>query len=146
MKFNKKYLPISLTRKDSKKQQRMLMKSHKLYKNRRYMTRGHLDSFKSKTSRHIINARRIYGIQSLGATNELAKATMCTRKSLKKIIRKGNAAYYSSGSRPNQTPQSWGLARLGSAITGGKAFHVDYKILKEGCHKNSKVFKHKKTF
>ena len=37
------------------------------------------------------------------------------------IIKKGQGAYYSSGSRPNQTPHSWGYARLGSSISGGKA-------------------------
>ena len=31
----------------------------------------------------------------------------------------------SSGSRPNQNAQSWGLARLASAITAGKAAAVD---------------------
>ena len=103
------------------------------------MTRKPVKSFKSKTSKHIINARRIYGVASIGATKELAKATKCTRKSLQKIIEKGNGAYFSSGSRPNQTAQSWGLARLGSAITGGKASKIDYNILEEGCQKNSKA-------
>jgi len=40
---------------------------------------------------------------------------------LQKIVNKGMGAYYSSGSRPNQTPASWGIARLASAITGGPA-------------------------
>ena len=37
-------------------------------------------------------------------------------------------AYYSSGSRPNQTPYSWGMARLYSVIMGGSARRVDKKI------------------
>ena len=45
------------------------------------------------------------------------------------IVKKGQGAYYSSGSRPNQTGHSWGRARLASSITGGKASAVDYKIL-----------------
>ena len=64
-----------------------------------------------------------------------------TRKKLilKKIVKKGQGAYYSSGSRPNQTAQSWGLARLASAITAGKAAAVDYNILEKGCKHNSKA-------
>ena len=50
-------------------------------------------------------------------------------------------AYYSSGSRPNQTPHSWGIARLASSITGGKAASVDYNILEQGCNNNSKALK-----
>ena len=38
-------------------------------------------------------------------------------------------------------PHSWGIARLASAITSGKAAAIDYKILEEGCNKNSKALK-----
>ena len=70
---------------------------------------------------------------------ELAKATKCSKKALAKIINKGAGAYFSSGSRPNQTAQSWGIARLASAITGGKAAAVDYNILEKGCKVHSKA-------
>jgi len=60
---------------------------------------------------------------------------------LKKIFRKGQGAYFSSGSRPNQTGHSWAYARLASSITGGKAAAVDYKILEENCSKNSKALR-----
>ena len=49
-------------------------------------------------------------------------------KALKHITKKGRGAYYSSGSRPNQTAQSWARARLASALTGGNASAVDYYI------------------
>ena len=45
------------------------------------------------------------------------------------IIRKGKGAYMTSGSRPNQTPQSWALARLASVLTGGKALKVDRNLV-----------------
>ena len=48
---------------------------------------------------------------------------------LKKKFQKGQGAYFSSGSRPNQTGHSWGYARMASAITGGKAAAIDYHIL-----------------
>ena len=58
-----------------------------------------------------------------------------------KIVKKGMGAYYSSGSRPNQTAHSWGRARLFSALSGGPASKIDYKILEQGCPKNSKNIK-----
>jgi hypothetical protein len=60
---------------------------------------------------------------------------------LKKIVNKGEGAFFSSGSRPNQTAQSWGYARLGSAITGQKAAAVDFSILETGCKKSGKAYK-----
>jgi len=51
-----------------------------------------------------------------------------TRTGQKKIIAKGAAAYYTSGSRPNQTPSSWGLARLASVILGGPSRRIDKDI------------------
>ena len=137
--FNLRYLPNRLTKKDRKKQSRMLSKSKSLYKKGQYYTRKPLKSFKSKKSNHILNARRIYKINAIGANNELARATGCSKNALSKIIKKGQGAYYSSGSRPNQTPQSWGVARLASSITGGKAAAVDYSILEEGCKPGSKA-------
>ena len=53
---------------------------------------------------------------------------------------KGKGAYFSSGSRPNQTAQSWGLARLASSITAGKSAAVDFNILEKGCQHNKKAF------
>jgi len=51
-----------------------------------------------------------------------------TRTGQKKIIEKGMGAYYSSGSRPNQTPMSWGRARLASVIMGGPSRRIDKDI------------------
>ncbi len=45
-----------------------------------------------------------------------------------KIINKGKAAYYTSGSRPKQTPYSWGKARLCSVLMGGPSRKIDKKI------------------
>jgi hypothetical protein len=140
-KINLRYLPRRLTRKDKKKQINMLLKSRRLYKKGDYYTRKKVNSFQSKKSQHIINAEKIYGVNKIGATDELVKKTGCTKKALAKIINKGAGAYFSSGSRPNQTAQSWGIARLASAITSGKAAAVDYNILEKGCKPNSKALK-----
>ncbi len=128
-----KYLPYHLTSKDKKKQIKMLQKSRKMYKKNKYYTRKKVSSYTSKTSKHIINARKLYNIDTIVPSKKLSQATGCTIDSLKQIVRKGEGAYYSSGSRPNQTAQSWGIARLASAITGGKSAAVDYNILEKGC-------------
>ena len=134
-----RYLPKRLSRKDKKKQSRMLKKSRRDYKKGKYYTRKKVKSYDSKESQHIINAKKIYKVENMSIP-ELAKKTSCKPSALSKIVKKGQGAYFSSGSRPNQTAHSWGMARLASSITGGKAAAVDYNILEKGC-KNSKALK-----
>ena len=140
MKFPTRYLPSLLTIKDKVKQTQMLRKSQKLYKQGKYYTRKQVPSFKSKPSKHLENARRIYKVKNVLPNTELAKVTGCSIDALNKIVKKGEGAYFSSGSRPNQTAQSWGYARLASAIAGGKSAAVDYKILEEGCNHRGKAY------
>lgn len=140
-KITLRYLPKKLSKKDRQKQYKMLLKSQKMYKKGIYVPRAPVSSFKSKPSKHVKNAMKIYHVDKIRVDNELARATGCSIKALGKIVRKGEGAYYSSGSRPNQTAQSWGIARLASALTSGKAAAVDYKILENGCNKTSKALK-----
>lgn len=117
------------------------MKSKKLYRTKnQYYTRKPLASYKNKTSNHILNARKIYNIKNLTPSKELAQKTGCSLSALNQIVKKGQGAYFSSGSRPNQTSQSWGIARLASSITAGKAAAVDYEIINAGCDHKKKAF------
>ena len=141
MSIPKKYLPRSLSNKDKKTQEKELKKSRKLYKQKKYHSRPKINSFKSKKSKHVINAINMYNVENISPSFKLAKATGCSVEGLKKIVKKGQGAYYSSGSRPSQTAHSWGNARLASAITGGKACKVDYHVLEEHCESNSKALK-----
>ena len=59
---------------------------------------------------------------------EIEKATGIPAKALRKVVKKGKGAYYSSGSRPNQTATSWGKARMYSYIMGGPTRRVDQHI------------------
>jgi hypothetical protein len=140
MRFPERYLPNMLTRKDRTAQRNMLRKSRKLYKEKKYYTRKRVSSFVSRPSRHVKTARELYDVDSLIPSKELAQKTGCTLSALKQIVRKGEGAYYSSGSRPNQTPQSWGLARLASSLTAGKSAVVDFDILSKGCKHTKKAF------
>ena len=138
--FPLRYIPKNLTKRDKQKQLNMLINSKKLYKKNQFYTRKKIPSYKNKKSDHVSNARRIYNIKNITPNKELALKTGCKISALKQIVKKGEGAYYSSGSRPNQTPQSWGLARLASSITAGKAAAVDYGIIKKGCNHNKKAF------
>jgi len=145
MKINKKYLPNSLTVNDKKKQYAQLLKSRRQYivgkGTNKYFTRKKVNSYKHKTSSHVLNAFKIYNIKSIEPNKELSNKTGCSINALKAIIKKGMGAYYSSGSRPNQTAESWGKARLASSITGGKASKIDFHIIKKGCKHNMKAYK-----
>jgi hypothetical protein len=136
--FPIRYLPNKLTKRDKQKQKKMLLKSKKLYKKHKYYTRKFVSSYKSKPSNHITQARKLYNVDTVSPNRQLSLATGCSIPSLQKIVEKGEGAYYSSGSRPNQTPQSWGFARLASSISSGKSAAIDYDILEKGCD-------HKKT-
>jgi hypothetical protein len=119
----------------------MIQKSRKLYKQRQYYTRKRVPSYTNRVSKHIRKARALYNVEQITPNRKLAMATGCSLSAMRKIVNKGEGAYYSSGSRPNQTPQSWGLARLASAITGGKSAAVDYTIIRNGCSHTRKAYR-----
>jgi hypothetical protein len=51
---------------------------------------------------------------------------------LKQVVKRGRGAYYSSGSRPGQTPTSWGVARARSFASGnGGARKADADLWKK---------------
>lgn len=138
--MNKKYIPNHLTKQDKMIQRKEILKSIMLYKKHKYYSRKPLKSFKSNKSSHLNNVKKIYGISKLVLNKELSNKTGCSKKILKKIVNKGMGAYYSSGSRPNQTAKSWGMARLASAITGGPTSKIDFHLLKH-CNKTKKAYK-----
>ena len=135
MNYPKKYIPKSLSEKDKKIQKKQLDKSTSDYKRGIYTERKPLSSFKSKKSSFVVDTKRELGITNIRpetVANKLAK-TEKRKKELKegleKILLKGKGAYYSSGSRPNQTAFSWGLARIGSVLQNGPARKIDKKIV-----------------
>jgi len=137
MKVPRKYIPKHLSRKDLVKQKRNISNTRRLYKQKIYRDRPYVKSFRSKKSNHVETAKQMYGVDTIVPSTALAKKTRCTRKALRQITKKGRGAYYSSGSRPNQSAQSWARARLASTLTGGPASVVDAHILEEGCDRTS---------
>lgn len=143
--YTRRYVPKQLTRRDVRRQVCELERSRRAYKKGKYYTRKRMASFRSVRSPHLRKAMRMYKVAVIGATPQLARATQCSRATLRAILRKGKGAYFSSGSRPNQTAQSWAIARLASAVSGGKASAVDFTELQEGCRATSKALRLAKT-
>ena len=89
-----------------------------------------------KRSSHVIKFEKKYNKKI--TDEDWIHKNIITRTGQKKIIEKAMGAYFSGGSRPNQTPSSWGYARLASVITGGGARKVDKDIwLKYRVKKNN---------
>ena len=116
-----------LSRKDKKKQQKNLKKSTKDYEKGKYTSRPKLKSFKSKKSNWTSKFEKKYG-KDIKKYKQISKATGIPVLALKAVVKKGMGAYYSSGSRPNQTAESWGKARMYSYIMGGPTRKVDKHI------------------
>ncbi len=58
----------------------------------------------------------------------ISKVSGISEKALKEVYNKGAAAYFTGGSRPNQTPESWAYARVYSYIMGGNTRKVDTEV------------------
>lgn len=112
------YVPKGLTAKDKKKQIESILKQEK---------RPKVESFKSKRSPNVEKFEKKFGYK----VSNKSKVTknLISLTGYNKIIDKGRGAYFSSGSRPNQTPESWALARLASALTFGPSAKIDKDIL-----------------
>ena len=120
-----------LSPKDQKKQLQQLDKSRKMYRQDKYHTRAKLASFKSRPSRHVVDFKKCYGISVTSDLGLIEKKTGVPIEVCSKILNKGRGAYYSSGSRPNQTAESWARARLASAILKRGAYRVDKHLFPE---------------
>lgn len=112
-----KYVPKSLTKEDREKQ----IKSIKEGKDR-----PKVKSFQSKRSSWVEKFEKKYGYK-ISNTSRISKEII-SKTGIDKILDKGRGAYYSAGSRPNQTAESWARARLASVIMGGGARKVDKDI------------------
>lgn len=116
-KVPKTYVPKGLTEKDKKKQIKSIIEKK---------DRPKIDSFKSKRSGWVSKFEEKYK-HKITDTDWIDK-NLLKKKGQEEVIKKGQGAYYSSGSRPNQTPFSWGLGRLGSVLLGGPSRRIDKKI------------------
>lgn len=134
MDYSNKYIPKTLTKKDKEKQKKQLDKSVADYKKGKITGRKKLDSFQSRTSGYTAEVKEKLGLpmnlnkiaDKLTRTDKRKKEV---RQGLEEIMLKGKGAYYSSGSRPNQTAFSWGKARVASVLVGGPSRKIDKAIV-----------------
>ena len=124
-KIPRKYT-ASLSRKDKSKQKKNLIRSRKMYKKGIYVDRPQLKSYPKKRSEWIVKFEKRYNRKI--TDKDFIDKHILSKKGQNQILSKGRGAYYSSGSRPNQTSSSWAYARLASVIMGGKARKVENKI------------------
>ena len=130
-----KYLE-GLTSKDREKRVKELKESHALYthdkKKAAYKLAENRTKYQlpRKRSSWTIAFQKRYGdILRTAPSEEFEKATHISIKAQKEILKKGRGAFVSSGSRPNQTANSWAYARLASVAMGGPARKVDGYLL-----------------
>ena len=93
-------------------------------------------SAKSRKSSWTMKFNKKYGkeldkMKGGRSKRNIAKVTGVPFKAIDEVFKKAEGAYFSSGSRPNQSPQSWGYARVYSYILGGSARKVDKAITKK---------------
>ena len=115
-----------LSNKDKKKQVKNIERSKKSYKRGVYVDRPKLKSFKNKKSQWTLKFENKYNHKI--TDQNFIHNNIISKKGQNLILKKGRGAYYSSGSRPNQTSSSWAYARLASVIVGGPARKVDKNI------------------
>lgn len=113
--MNKKYVPSYLSSTDKKKQIRSI---------KNQTIRPTLSSAKPRRSSYTKQFEDKYGFKITDSkVNNIIKP-----EGKKQILDKGKAAYFTSGSRPNQNPFSWAYARLASVIMNGPARKIDEDI------------------
>lgn len=135
-----KYAPASMNRRDRRAQKKAILMSRRAYKQGKYVDRPHFRSVRRRRSKHTRKVAQLYNLDPTRlSVTALARKSKCSRRALRKILSKGRGAFYSSGSRPNQTAESWARARLYSALSGGPAAKVDRHIMEEGCQSDSKA-------
>lgn len=122
-----KYLPKGLSEGDRKRQLKSIKEG---------TDRPKVKSFKSKPSKWTQLAKEYFGksptLDEMATELKRKGASASVKEGLKQILNKGRGAYYSSGSRPNQTAESWAKARLYAVLFGSApARRVDKSIVDE---------------
>lgn len=126
--MNPKYI-ANLTPQQRLLQEQAIRRSKTYYEQTgKVKSRPEVSERESPRSTHVSKFERKYGFK-VTETEKVKKAFPDV--DVETILRKGKGAYMTSGSRPNQTPDSWANARLASVLTGGKALKVDKDLVGE---------------
>lgn len=121
-KIPEKYLPKSLTPSQRKKQKKSIIEGK---------DRPKLKGLKSRRSSWTVMAHEYFG-QAPSIYQIRDALGLKSIRPLKDIIKRGEKAYYTSGSRPNVSPEQWGRARLYAVVFGSEgARKADGDIIKK---------------
>jgi hypothetical protein len=125
----RRYVPYYLSMEDLRKQLESIVSGK---------DRPILKSGKTRRSQWTIKAEKYFGKENTSKEDMakfLSKGNPEREKEiyagLDEIFKKGESAYYSSGSRVLQTPQSWGYARVFSVLFNGKSRKIDKEIVEK---------------
>ena len=132
-----RYLPKSLTPSQRQKQIKSIFES---------TDRPKLN-IRTRKSSNTIDFNKKYGdrfknLKGGKSVENISKVVGLPFKALKDVFERGESAYFSSGSRPNQTAQSWAYGRLYGYIMNDpdvrkadaditKKYKVDFKKIKK---------------
>ena len=121
---------------DKQKQKKQLDKSRSDYKKGKFTGRKKLSSYKPKPSTFVEQVKKKTGVgMNFDKLADKLTRTNRRKKELKtafgEVASKARGAFYSSGSRPNQTPSSWAKARVASVLVGGPSRKIDKKIVEK---------------
>lgn len=122
----KKYLPDTLSKSDRQKQIKSIFEGKERPETK----------VKEKKSSWTTQFSKKYGekldtMKGKRSKKNIAEITGIPLKAVNEVYKKGEGAYYSSGSRPNQTPSSWARGRLYAYIMGGKKVRAVDKDITE---------------
>lgn len=116
-----------LAQAEARKQVALIKKSQREYeKSGKVIARPRVSSDPTPRSSHVTKFEKKYGYK----VSDLSKVKKdFPDTNVEKILSKGRAAYASSGSRPNVSPEQWAKARLASVLTGGNALKIDKDLV-----------------
>ena len=86
-----------------------------------------------KTYKQKFNEKHKQPKDETNSIKKIAKLSNIKYSNALKIVKKGEGAYFSNPSSVRsfvKSPRRWGIARLYSAVMGGKASKVDKDLLK----------------
>ena len=123
----KRYLPDTLKGKERQAQIKSILEGKKRPQTR---VKGRKSTFTTKFSEKY--GKELDKMKGGRSKKNIAKITGIPFKALDDVYKKGEGAYFSGGSRPNQTKDSWARARMYGYIMGGKKVRkADAEITKK---------------
>tara|TARA_R110001592_G_scaffold361278_1_gene671587 strand:- start:680 stop:946 length:267 start_codon:yes stop_codon:yes gene_type:complete len=87
----------------------------------------------TKTYKQKFNKKYGFSKNESHSIKEIASLSDITYRNALKIVKKGEGAFFSNPTSVRKSvssPRQWGIARLYSAIMGGKAEKIDKDLLK----------------